>query len=103
MGMQIENLRADVSRNGKGPALTLNRLSHLVEDFCQSLPDSLATVVRPGEVCIFTSQEARNLNHRRISLEEIADSILTKVRAYANAITRIGISEEHRQPAELLN
>jgi AraC-like DNA-binding protein/ligand-binding sensor protein len=103
MVMQIENLRADVSRNGKGPALTLNRLSHLVEDFCQSLPDSLATVVRPGEVCIFTSQEARNCSHRRISLEETAGSILTKVRSYATAVARIGISEEHLQPAELLN
>jgi AraC-like DNA-binding protein/ligand-binding sensor protein len=103
MILQIENLRSDVSRHGKGPALTLNRLSHLVEDFCQSLPDSLATVVRPGEVCIFTSQEARNSSHRRISLEETAGSIPTKVRSYANAVARIGISEEHLQPAELLN
>ncbi|PYV50647.1 MAG: hypothetical protein DMG92_06975 [Acidobacteria bacterium] len=102
MVLQIENLRSDVPRRGAGFAPTLNRLSHLVEDFCQSLPDSLATVVRPGEICIFTSHEARNRSHNRISLEEIAESILAKVRSHATASARIGVSEEHRQPTELL-
>jgi AraC-like DNA-binding protein/ligand-binding sensor protein len=102
MVLQIENLRTDSRRQGGGPVQTLNRLSHVVEDFCQSLPNSLAMVVRPGEVCIFTSQEVRNRSHERLSLEEMADSILAKVRLQTNATVRIGISEEHRQPAELL-
>ncbi len=101
MVVQIEYLRPESQRVTGGP-MTLNRLSHVVEDFCQSLPNSLATVVRPGEVCIFTSQEARNRSHHRISLEEMAQSVLSKVRAHANAAARVGISEEHRQSAELL-
>jgi AraC-like DNA-binding protein/ligand-binding sensor protein len=102
MVLQIEHLRADSARQGTGPALTLNRLSHVVEDFCQSLPNSLAMVVRPGEVCIFTSQEVRNHSHQRLSLEEMAESILAKARSQTNATVRIGISEEHHQAAELL-
>ena len=101
MVVQIEYLRSDSPRLTAGP-MTLNRLSHIVEDFCQSLANSLATVVRPGEVCIFTSQEARNRSHHRISLEEMAQGVLAKVRSHANAAARIGVSEEHRQPAELL-
>ena len=99
--LQIEHLSAEAGRQGTGPAPTLNRLSHIVEDFCQSLPNSLAMLVRPGEICIFTSQEMRNHNHQRLSLEEMAESILAKVRPETK-LMRIGISEEHRQPAELL-
>jgi AraC-like DNA-binding protein/ligand-binding sensor protein len=102
MVLQIEHLRADSARPGAGPVLTLNRLSHVVEDFCQSLPNSLAMVVRPGEICIFTSQEVRNHGHQRLSLGEMGESILAKVRWQTNATVRIGISEEHHQPAELL-
>jgi AraC-like DNA-binding protein/ligand-binding sensor protein len=102
MVLQIEQLRADSARHSTIPALTLNRLSHVVEDFCQSLPNSLAMVVRPGEICIFNSQEVRNRSHQRLSLEEMAESILAKVRSQTIATVRIGISEEHHQPAELL-
>jgi len=99
MVLQIEHLPAAPQ---DGPVLTLNRLSHVVEDFCQSLPNALAMVVRPGEVCIFTSQEVRNRSHQRLSLQEMAESILGRVRSQTRATVRIGISEEHRQPAELL-
>jgi AraC-like DNA-binding protein/ligand-binding sensor protein len=102
MVLQIEHLSAEAGRQGTGPAPTLNRLSHIVEDFCQSLPNSLAMLVRPGEICIFTSQETRNHNHQRLSLEEMAESILAKVRPETKLAMRIGISEEHRQPTELL-
>ena len=102
MVLQIEHLSAEAGRQGTGPAPTLNRLSHIVEDFCQSLPNSLAMLVRPGEICIFTSQEMRNHNHQRLSLEEMAENILAKVRPETKLAMRIGISEEHRQPAELL-
>jgi len=102
MVLQIEHLSAEAGRQGTGPAPTLNRLSHIAEDFCQSLPNSLAMLVRPGEICIFTSQEMRNHNHQRLSLEEMAESILAKVRPETKLAMRIGISEEHRQPAELL-
>jgi AraC-like DNA-binding protein/ligand-binding sensor protein len=102
MVLQIENLRPDSKRRGVGSSLTLNRLSHVMEDFCQSQMNSLAAVVRPGEICILTSQETRNRNHHKISLEEVAESILAKVRSEASATARVGVSEEHRQPTELL-
>ena len=102
MVLQVEYLRSGLGRQGAGSGLTLNRLSHLVEDFCQNLPNSLAMVVRPGEICIFTSQEVRNHVHQRLSLEDMAESILGKVRSQTNATVRIGVSEEHRQPGELL-
>lgn len=102
MVLQIEPLRADPSHPQIASGPTLNRLSHVVEDFCQTLRNSLAMVVRPGEVCIFTSQEVRNRSHQRLSLEDMAENILAKVPPQTHAIMRIGISAEHRQPAELL-
>jgi AraC-like DNA-binding protein/ligand-binding sensor protein len=100
--LQIEYLLPDARRHSEAPALTLNRLSHVVEDFCQTLPNTLATVVRPGEICVFTRQEARNRSHQRILLEEMATNILAKVRAQADVSARVGISEQHVQPVELL-
>jgi AraC-like DNA-binding protein/ligand-binding sensor protein len=97
--LQVELLGSDVSRQSAAP--TLNRMSHIVEDLCQNLPNSLATLVRPGEICVFTSQEVRNRSHQRLTLQEMAESILSKVRSDCNASVRIGISEEHRHPAEL--
>ena len=102
MVIQIEHPCADLPRLGTNPATTVNRLSHMVEDFCQTWSNALAMVVRPGEVCVFISQEVRNRSHQRISLQEMAESILGQVRAQGDATARIGLSEEHRQPAELL-
>jgi AraC-like DNA-binding protein len=102
MVLQIEHLRGESQRQGSGQSVTLNRLSHVVEDFCQSWPNSLAMVVRPGEICIFTSQQVRNRSHQRISVQEMAENILAEVRSQGNATARIGISAEHLQPAELL-
>lgn len=82
--------------------ITLSRLSHIIEDHCQNWSNTLAMVVRPGELCIFTGQEIRNSSHDRISLQEMADSILSKVRAQGVSAARIGISEIHSQPEELI-
>jgi AraC-like DNA-binding protein/ligand-binding sensor protein len=82
--------------------LTLNRLSHTVEDVCQQWPNTLAMVLRPGELCIFTSLEVRNRSHERISLHEMAESIMAAVRSQCSAIARIGISEARRPAAELV-
>jgi two-component system response regulator YesN len=98
--LQIDRLGAQITLQTAAP--TLNRISHVVEDLCQSLPNSLATVVRPGEICIFTSQEVRNRSHQRLTLQEMTESLLAKVRSQCQASVRIGISEEHCQPAELL-
>ena len=99
--LQIEHVSSDSLRPGSASP-SLNRLSHLVEDFCQGVPNALTMVVRPGEICIFTSQDVRNRSHQRLSLLDLAENILSKVRSQTNATARIGISEEHRQPAELL-
>jgi AraC-like DNA-binding protein/ligand-binding sensor protein len=82
--------------------LTLNRLSHAVEDVCQQWSNTLATVVRPGELCIFTSLEVRNPSHERITLRELAGSILLAARTQHAVSARIGVSNQHGQPDELL-
>lgn len=97
--LQIERTAVEA---GQGRAPSLNRISHMAEDLCQALPNSLATVVRPGEICIFTSQEVRNRSHQRLTLQNVAETILSKLRVQCHAAVRIGISEEHGQPAELL-
>ena len=81
---------------------SLSRLSHVVEDVCQSWPNTLATVVRPGELCVFSSHEVRNRSHERISLQEMAQSILTAISTQCGAAARVGISEGHARPAELV-
>ena len=81
--------------------MTLNRLSHLVEDFCQGWTNTLVIVVRPGELCIFTGQEMRNPGHERLSLQEIAESVLDVVQNQG-AVAHIGISASHPQPTELV-
>lgn len=99
--LQIECLVADSSAPRQTPP-SLNRVSHMVEDLCQGLPNSLASVVRPGEICLFTSLDARNPNHERLMFHDMVESIAAKVRSQCNSSVRIGISGEHRQPRELL-
>jgi AraC-like DNA-binding protein len=82
--------------------VTLSRVSHLVEDLCQNWQNTLSISVRPGELCIFTGQESRNISHQRISLREMAMAILAAVRAQGIAGARIGISQEWGKPEELL-
>lgn len=82
--------------------VTLSRVSHLVEDLCQNWQNTLSISVRPGELCIFTGQEARNVSHQRISLQEMAMAILGAARVPGIASVRIGISGERSNPEELL-
>ena len=81
---------------------SLSRLSHAVEDICQNWPNALAIVVRPGELCVFCSLEVRNRSHERISLQEIAQSICSAITTQAGVWVRIGISDAHPHPAELV-
>ena len=82
--------------------LTLGRVAHLVEDRCQSWPNTLATVVTPGEICIFTAHKARTSGHERMLLEEMAQTLLRTARGQGLASARVGISGLHTQSAELL-
>lgn len=85
-----------------GMQLTLLRAAHMIEDRCRSWPNTLATVVRTGEMCIFTTQKSRNPSHERQLLDEIGQGLLRTARAQGLPMARIGISGLHPQPGELL-
>ncbi len=82
--------------------LALVRVSHLIEDKCRTWPNALATVVTPGEICIFTGQKWRTPGHERMLLDEMAQTLLRTARAQGLTMARVGISALHAQPAELL-
>jgi AraC-like DNA-binding protein len=85
-----------------GGHLTLARVAHLVEDRCQGWSNTLATVVTPGEICIFTTQKSRTPGHEHMLLEEMAQALLRTARSQGLALSRVGISHAHTQPRELL-
>jgi AraC-like DNA-binding protein len=85
-----------------GSHLMLARVAHVIEDRCHSWPNTLATVVTPGEMCIFTAQKSRTPGHERMLLDEMAQTLLRTARAQGLPLARIGISGLHAQPAELL-
>jgi AraC-like DNA-binding protein/ligand-binding sensor protein len=91
-----------VSAEAIGTQLTLVRVAHMIEDRCRSWPNTLAALVAPGEMCIFTCQRARGSNHERLLLDEIAQALLRTARSQGLMTARIGISGQHQQPAELL-
>jgi AraC-like DNA-binding protein/ligand-binding sensor protein len=82
--------------------ITLSRLSHLMEDLCRESENMLSIPVRPGEICVFTGQRTRNRSHERISLQELAESILAAVRSQGIAGARVGISGGGVRPEALL-
>jgi AraC-like DNA-binding protein/ligand-binding sensor protein len=85
-----------------GGNLTLTRVAHLIEDRCQTWPNTLATVITPGEMCIFTAQRSRTPGNERMLLEEMAQTLLRIARAQGFPMARIGISSLHQQSTELL-
>ena len=85
-----------------GSQLTLARVAHLIEDRCRSWPNTLAAVVTPGEVCIFTAQKACTPGSERLLIDEMAQALLRTARAQGLTTARIGISSLHAQPDELL-
>jgi AraC-like DNA-binding protein/ligand-binding sensor protein len=102
--LQLAHSGSDAdSRERFGQQTTLNRETHLIEDMCQAWPNLLATVVRPGELCVFTGYEARNAGHERISLQELANSLAAAAGEHSAGLARIGVSAAHRQPEELVH
>jgi AraC-like DNA-binding protein/ligand-binding sensor protein len=85
-----------------GSQLTLARVAHVIEDRCQGWPNTIATTVTPGVMCIFTTQKSRTANHERMLLEEMAQALLRTARSQGLMTARMGISAPHIQPAELL-
>ncbi len=85
-----------------GNHLALARVAHMVEDRCQNWPNTLATVITPGEICIFTAQKSRTNGHERMLLDEMAQALLRTARGQGLAMARVGISSTHAQSTELL-
>jgi len=88
--------------SGLGGNLSLARAAHMIEDRCQTWPNTLATVVTPGEMCIFTAQRSRTPGNERMLLDEMAQTLLRVARAQGFPMARIGISSLHQQSTELL-
>jgi len=82
--------------------LTLVRVGHLIEDRCRTWPNTLATSVAPGEICVLTAQKSRTSGHERMLLEEMAQSLVRTVRTQGLSSVRIGISGVHPNSTELL-
>ena len=82
--------------------LALDRVSHMVEDVCRHWPNTLCSVVRPGELCIFAWTDCRNSAHERMSLEEMAQAMLRAVKNQGIGPARVGISQVHGRSQELL-
>jgi AraC-like DNA-binding protein len=82
--------------------LALSRVAQAIEDRCQNWPNTLATVLAPGEICIFTNQKASNRGHERQFLDEIAQNLLRSARFQSGLHARIGISASHAEPTQLL-
>jgi AraC-like DNA-binding protein/ligand-binding sensor protein len=85
-----------------GSQLTLGRVSHLIEDRCRSWPNTLATLIAPGEMSIFTCQDARNANQERLLIDEIAEALLRIARSHGLMSARIGVSRKYPQATDLL-
>ncbi len=85
-----------------GTQLTLARIAHVIEDRCRNWPGTLATVIAPGEMCIFTSQKSRTPNHEHLLLEEMAQTLLRTARSQGMMMAQIGISGLHQQSSGLL-
>ena len=96
------NLGEPATSDGIGQQLTLARIAHTIEDRCRSWPNTLATVLSPGEMCIFTAQKSRIPSHERQLVDEIGQALLRTARAQGLLSARIGISSLHGQPGELL-
>ena len=102
-GIEFSAARREVERSATiGNHLTLARVAHLIEDRCQSWPNTLATLVTPGELCIFTAQKPRASSHERILLEEMAQTLLRTARGQGLSLARVGISASHQHSTELL-
>lgn len=90
------------SAAGIGKQLTLARVAHTIEDRCRTWPNTLATVIAPGEMCIFTTQKSHTPSHERQLIDEIGQAVLRAARSHGLLSARVGISALHPQPNELL-
>jgi len=106
----LERASVDVEPPGSEPMsaeaidsqLKLARVAQVIEDRCKAWPNTLTRAISPSEICIFTVQRSRSLNHERLLLDEVANVLLRTARSHGLVSARIGISGQHREPAEML-
>jgi AraC-like DNA-binding protein/ligand-binding sensor protein len=101
--LQVSQALAPETRMEISNHQNLNRLLHIVEDVCATWPNTLAASVRPGEICVLTSHELRNPGHERISLKEMAQTMLAEIGVRSAVGVRVGISKAHQQASELVH
>lgn len=82
--------------------LALTCAAQAIEDRCRSWPNTLATSVAQGEICIFTTQKSLDPNHERQLVDEIGQALLRAAGAQGMQTARIGISALHPHSGELL-
>jgi AraC-like DNA-binding protein/ligand-binding sensor protein len=82
--------------------IALSRLSQVIEDFCQTWPNTLSVSGTTGEVYIFTTGECRNPSHHRISMHERCEAVLAALRRQGFAGARIGVASHAAEPKEFL-
>lgn len=99
---QIEQPVASPEPIDLAAGLRFSRAGHVLDSYCQSLPDTVACQFRPGELCVFTHVETRNDGHGRILLQDMARGMLQELKSRLGSGARIGISAFHASSRELL-
>lgn len=100
--VQIEQTVASPDHADLIEGLRFSRAGHVLDSYCQSLPDTISCLFRPGELCVLTCVEARNSGHARILLQDMARGMLQELKRRLNCGARVGISAVHVIPHELL-
>ena len=98
----VDNDGAPDSIREIGSQLIIGRVLHLIEDRCRIWPNTLATPIAPGELCIFTCQDACDLEQEKQLLDELAQTLLRIARSNGLTSARIGVSRKYPQATELL-
>ena len=98
-------VRAEMSPDAAlaiGSQMMLGRVSHLIEDRCRSWPNTMATSIAAGELCIFTCQDASTSEQERLLINDLAQGLLLIAGSHGLLSARIGVSRKHSQATELL-
>lgn len=82
--------------------ITLSRLSHVIEDFCQNWPSALTAPGSSGEIYIFSTADCRNAGHHRVSVQEKCEAMLSILRQRGFSGARLGIGTRAGEPKEFL-
>jgi AraC-like DNA-binding protein len=101
-GSNLDDPSQSVPENQITRQLALSRVAQAIEERCYNWPNTLATVLAPGEICIFTNQKVPNRRHERQFVDEIAQHLLRSARFQGGLNARIGISASHPEPFQLL-